>query len=108
MTNEYDDPYIMLAHHLIAYCTTMELARTLVDDEFLKRMLVKEVRNQDFCGPFLDCIVEEILVDKRRMEFMHELDKLSDYFFENLDLERLRKNILKYGTRYGIIEPIDE
>ena len=74
-----------------------------MDDDYIYRMVVKEVRGQDFMGPFSDCIITDLLEDKERMEFMHELDKLADYFFKKLDLERLRDKITKYATTYHII-----
>lgn len=75
----------------------------LTDDDFIYRLIIKETRHQDFSGAFLDCIVQSILDDKRRMEMCHELDKLSTYFFSNLDLGRLRKELETYGEKYGIL-----
>lgn len=103
MRYEYDDPYNFLALHLISISTNAEIQRLLVDDDFIFRMVVKEVRGQDFIGPFLDCIITNLLEEKERMEFMHELDKLSAYFFKKLDIERLRDKITKYATTYHII-----
>ena len=101
--NLFDDPYIILAHHILSSLMKSEVERVLVDDDFIRRLIIKETRNQDFSGAFLDCIVQSILDDKRRMEMCHELDKLSQYFFENLDLERLRKEVSKYGKKYKIL-----
>ena len=103
MVNAYDDQYIMLAHHLLSVFNPAEIRRMLVDDDFIYRLIIKETRHQDFSGAFLDCIVQSILDDKRRMEMCHELDKLSEYFFSQLDLERLRANLVYYGEQYGIL-----
>lgn len=100
----YDDPYIIMAHSILSVYDIADIKRMLADDDFVRRLVLKETRLQDFAGAFLDGIVQSILDDKRRMEFMHELDKLSDYFWKNLDLERLRSEIIKYGTKYNIIE----
>lgn len=99
----YDDPYSFLAMHIISISTRNEVIRALSEDDFLYRMLIKEVRKQDFSGPFLDAIICDILENKRRMEMCHELDKLSDYFFSKLDLPRLREKIINYADKYGII-----
>ena len=103
MMNPYDDPYVMLAHHLMSVLLKSELERILTDDDFVCRLVKKEVRAQDFSGPFVDCIVQSILDDKRRMEMCGELDRLSEYFYSNLDLKRLRKEIIYYGKLYEIL-----
>lgn len=103
MVNPYDDQYVMLAHHILSIFNPAEVRRMLVDDDFIYRLIIKETRHQDFSGAFLDCIVQSILDDKRRMEMCHELDKLSGYFFAQLDLDRLRRDLLYYGELYGIL-----
>lgn len=100
--NPYDDPYIMLAYRLLADLNIGDIRRIFTDEEFIQKMIIKETRNLDFCGPFLDTIVESILVDKRRMEMCMELDKLSAYFYQNLDLERLRRELTTLINKYGI------
>lgn len=99
----YDDPYILMAHGVLTIYPVADVKRMLTDDDFVRRLVLKETRLQDFSGVFVDGIVQSILDDKHRMEFMHELDKLSDYFWKNLDIERLRSEIIKYGTKYDII-----
>lgn len=101
--NEYDDPYIMLAHHLISTHTKSELARILVDDDFIYKMIIKETRHQDFSGAFLDCIIQSILDNKQRMEMCGHLDLLSHYFFTKLDLKRLRREVRHYAKVYKLI-----
>lgn len=103
MVNAYDDQYVMLAHHILSVFNPAEVRRMLVDDDFIYRLIIKETRHQDFSGAFLDCIVQSILDDKRRMEMCHELDKLSKYFFSQLDIARLRNDLLFYGEKYGIL-----
>lgn len=100
--NPYDDPYIMLVYWLIANLNVGELRRTLEDDEFIYKMIIKETRNLDFKGPFLDTIVCSILEDKRRMDMCREVDKLSDYFFSQLDLGRLRRELILTLNKYNI------
>ena len=100
--NPYDDPYIMLVYWLLANLNTGELRRVLEDDDFVHKMIIKETRYLDFKGPFLDTIVCEILEDRRRMEMCKELDKLSDYFFSQLDLGRLRRELILTLNKYDI------
>ena len=73
----------------------------MVDDDFVRRIILKETRLTDFQGPFLDAIIQSILDDKRRMELMHEIDKLSNYLYKNLDLDRLRETIKYIDSKYG-------
>ena len=101
--NDYDDPYIMLAHKLISVHNRAEIERILTDNEYVFKLILKEMRLQDFSGAFLDCIIEDILNNKRRMEMCHQLDRLSKYFYEKLDMKRLRRNVKFYAERYGII-----
>lgn len=107
MKRAYDDPYVLLAYKIVAYNIVPEICRVLTDDEYVKKLVLKETRSQDFIGSFLDVIVQGILDDKRRMEFMHELDKLGEYFWANFDLPRLRKEILICCDGCGIREQVD-
>ena len=104
---DYDDPYVMCVWALLTRHTMPEMKRMLTDDEYLANLVLKETRLTDFGGPFLDAIVETILTDKRRMEMMRELDKLSKYFYQNLDKERLRNNIRILAEYYGFFD-LDE
>lgn len=100
--NEYDDPYKLLANSLVVSHSEAEIKRLMKDDEYILKHIIKETRNIDFYGDFLDCIVDQLLRDKKRMEFMHRLDRLAEFFMDNLDLPRLRSEILRYASRYGI------
>lgn len=100
---EYDDPYRVLAYSLIGNYRPADVLRMLSDDEYLLSLVQKETRLLDIRGWFLDCIVESVLADKRRMEMMHQLDKLGKYFYENLDKDRLRKEIRLALGEAGII-----
>lgn len=98
----YDDAYNILAIKLVVDLNYGDICRVLWDDQFVERMVQKETRNIDFYGSFLDCIVEQVLFTKHRMDMMHELDKLGSWLFQQLDLERLRLQIVYYLDRYGV------
>jgi len=98
----YDDPYTILANLIIGYYRPSDVLRLMTDDDFLLSIVQKETRQLDIGGWFLDCIVEDILAKKKRMEMMRELDKLAQFFFSNLDKERLRSEIRKYLHEAGI------
>lgn len=102
---EYDDPYKILAYHIIGFYRPADVVRVLNDDDFLKVILIKETRGQDMSGPFTDCIIEDILANKNRMEYMGELDKLSKYYYSKLDKNRLRTEIKTALSECGIEFP---
>lgn len=99
---EYDNPYTILAHHIVATFRPSDVIRCLTDNSYLKNLIIKEVRLQDFCGHFLDCIIENILDDKDRMEYMHKLDELAVYYYSKLDKGRLKDEILAVLNKAGI------
>lgn len=99
---EYDDPYRILAHYIVGAYRPADVLRALTDNSYLKTLVIKEVREQDFCGHFLDCIIENILEEKDRMEYMHKLDDLAYYYYTRLDKGRLRDEILVVLNRAGV------
>ncbi len=90
---EYDDGYKILAHHIIGFYRPSEVMRVLNENSFLFTLIQKEVRSLDIGGNFLDCIIEDILSDKKRMEYMGQLDELAKYYYTKLDKARLRDEI---------------
>lgn len=104
--NEYmypaDDPYKILAHSLVGLYRPAEVLRMLTDDSYLLSCVVKEVRLQDIGGVFLDCIIEDILSRKKRMEYMHQLDALAEYYFSQLNKKRLRDELVEVLASAGI------
>lgn len=101
MKHDYDDPYNFLALYLISTSRPYDIERILTDKKYIFRLLDKEVRQLDLGGPFIDCVTEEILVNKKRMQLMHKLDSLAGFYFEQLDIDRLRTTIVKYLNEYG-------
>lgn len=99
----YDDPYAFLACFLISHMSPPMLEKTLADSDALLRLVRDELYNVDFRGPFLDCIETEILANSNKVEEKHELNKLADYFFSKLDVDRLRKKVLEYQSKYNIL-----
>lgn len=99
----YDDNYRLLAHYIVGTYRPVDVLRCLTDDEYLQTLIRKEVRDQDMCGHFVDCIIEHILEEKDRMEYMKQLDKLAEYYFSRLDKGRLRDEILDYLNVLGLV-----
>lgn len=90
---ECDNPYKILASLIVGLDEPSDVVRIMYDDAYILNRIVKETRSQDMRGRFTDCIVESILEEKSRMEYMERLDELSKYYFSKLDKARLRKEI---------------
>lgn len=99
---ECDDPYKILADLLIGYDEPSDIVRVMYDDAYILNRLIKETRSQDMRGRFTDCIIEDILERKNRMEYMRKLDQLAEYFFSKLDKARLRNEITNSLKEKGI------
>lgn len=99
---EIDDPYKILAHYIVGFYRPADVLRILTDNAYLKNQVLKETRDMDLGGHFVDCIIENILGSKKRMEYMHELDRLGEYYYSYLDKERLRDEILAVLNEAGI------
>lgn len=100
---EMDDPYVLLAHHIVGYYRPADVYRVLTDNSFIKSCVVKETRELDLGGHYIDCIIEHILEEKDRMKMMHQLDQLATFFFSRLDKERLRNEIRTALDSAGIV-----
>lgn len=99
----YDNPYKILAHHIVGTYRPADVMRCMTDNSYLKTLIIKEVRQQDLGGHFIDCIIESVLEDKDRMEYMHKLDELANYYYSKLDKERLREEILAVLNAAGLV-----
>ena len=99
---DFDNPYRILAYHIVGTYRPADVMRILTDNSYLRNIIIKEVRQQDLGGHFIDCIIENILEDKDRMEYMHALDKLSEYYYSRLNKERLREEILAVLNSAGV------
>ena len=99
---EYDNPYTLLAHHIVGTYRPADVIRVLTDNSYLKTLIIREMREQDLGGHFIDCIIEGILEEKDRMEYMHKLDELALYYYTRLDKGRLRDEILAILNKSGI------
>ena len=98
----YDNPYTLLAHHIVGTYRPADVLRCLTDNSYLKTLIIKEVRNQDMGGHFIDCIIESVLEEKDRMEYMHQLDSLAVWYYSRLDKGRLRDEILAVLNSAGL------
>ena len=99
----YDNPYAVLAWHLVAMLPLKSLKELLCSDTFIKRMVVEEAKQVDISGPFLDCIDEDIQKRWRLRGRNSQLKQLGEYYFSELNLEKVREEVRKYASELGII-----
>lgn len=106
--NGYDDPYRVLAFSIVMTYPPEIVRRIMWDTKFLRREITREVRGQDFRGFFVDCLFVSICEEKRRMELMRQLDKLSSFLYKQLDLDRMRAEIRGAYCRLGLLDLLEE
>lgn len=99
---DFDNPYKILAHHIVGTYRPADVLRILNDNSYIKNRVLKETRLQDIGGFFIDCIIEDVLDNKNRMEYMHQLDSLGLYYYSKLDKERLRSEIRDVLEAVGV------
>lgn len=89
-----DDPYLMLALHIVTHYGLPHIRMAVEDDDWLRQRMREECYNLDFSGPFLDTIMEH-LDEHKRLWLRKELKDLADALFTQLDLKLLRRRILQ-------------
>lgn len=105
---EADDPYKILAFNIVVSYPIPIIKRMLVDTKFLRREITREVRGQDFRGIFMDCLFVSICEEKKRMELMRQLDSLARFLYDQLDLNRMRREIKNAFKRLGLGDLLEE
>lgn len=98
----YDDPYRVLAAHLVSLYTPRTLQRVLTNSSFVKAVVVKEARQLDIGGIFLDCIDQEIIDNDKLRQKNARLKTLGEFYYSQLDLPRLRSEIRKFANELGV------
>ncbi len=98
----YDDPYRVLATHLVSLYSPQILKRILSNSSFVKAIVVKEARQMDISGAFLDCIDQEIISNDRLRQKNARLKKLGEFYYSQLDLSRLRNEIKTFAAELGV------
>lgn len=105
--HEYDDSYKLLAYHLITTNDIATIRRMMKDGKFVRRSIVREVRGQDFNGPFIDCLFVAISENDERMQLMRQLDSLGAFLYHKLSLPRLRREIRKACEDLGLSDLLE-
>lgn len=105
LNRPYDDPYRVLAAHIVSYWPPATVKRVLSDNSFVKSVINNEARMMDISGTFLDCIDQEIVSNCRLRQKNSHLKKLGEYYYTELDLLRLRTEIKRFAEELGVALP---
>lgn len=107
-TEKCDDPYIILGYRIVCHNTPETVRRFLTDYKFVKRVIIAETKELDFCGPFLDCLSVSIREEKQKKAMLEQLDALGGFFYNRLDLNRMRDAIRYACKRLEIDDFIED
>lgn len=99
---EYDDPYRVLAAHIVSVFSVANIKRVLTNAAYIKSLIVYEAKTMDVRGPFLDCIDQEIISNDMIRKKNVYLKKLGEFYYSELDIERLRKEVRRFAEELKI------
>lgn len=100
---EYDDPYRVLATYLVSVCTPRALYRIMNETAFIKALILKEAKQLDMGGCFLDCIDQELITNGQLRKKNYHMKKLGEFYFGELDIPRLRKEVKRFADELNIV-----
>lgn len=99
---EYDDPYRVLAAHIVSVFSALAIKRVLTSSSFIKSLIVNEAKTMDVSGAFIDCVDQEVIANDRIRGKNARLKELGEFYFSELDIERLRKEIRRFAEELGV------
>lgn len=99
---EYDNPYRVLAAHIVSAFSVPNIKRALTSSSYIKSLIIHEAKTMDVSGDFIDCIDQEIISHDRIRRKNVYMRQLGEFYFSELDLERLRKEIRRFAEELGV------
>lgn len=99
---KYDDPYRLLAAHILGYYDLDSVYAIYTNKECVKHLILAEARRLDIAGPFLDCIDQCVIAGDCKRSKNKALNELGEFYYQNLDLARLRKSLVLVANELGI------
>lgn len=99
---EYDNPYRILAAHIVSVFSVANIKRILTNSAYIKSIIIHEAKQMDIRGAFLDCIDQEVVSNDNIRKKNVYLKKLGEFYYEELDVERLRKEIRRFAEELGV------
>lgn len=98
----YDDPYRVLAAHLVSVFSPNLLKRILTNTAYIKSLIINEAKTIDVSGIFLDCVDQEIIANDMIRKKNVYFKKVGEFYYSMLDIERLRKEIRRFAEELGV------
>ena len=77
----------------------------MTNSSFVKSIIIKEAKQMDIGGAFLDCIDQEIISNDRLRQKNVYLKKLGEFYYSELNLFRLRKEIKRFALELNVKIP---
>lgn len=99
---EYDDPYRVLAAHIVSSFSPANVQRVLTNRAYIRSIIIHEAKTMDVSGIFLDCIDQEVLSNDIIRKKNVYLKKLGEFYFSELDIERLRAEIRRFAEELNL------
>ena len=99
---EYDNPYRVLAAHIVSVFSVPNIKRVLTSTSYIKSLITQEAKSMDVGGAFLDCIDQEIIANDMIRKKNVYMKKLGEFYFSELDVERLRREIRRFADELGL------
>lgn len=100
---EYDNPYRILAAHIVSVFSVPNIKRALTSSSYIKSLIVHEAKTMDVSGAFIDCIDQEIISNDRIRKKNEQMRQLGEFYFSQLDLARLRTEIRRFADELGVV-----
>ena len=101
--NEYDDPYKILVANIAAKYSLANVRRMMSEKDYIRQLVQTEVReNTDTPGIFCDCVTTELISEKQKVKYREALNVLGYFFYQQLDINRLRNELKKFFSDCGI------
>lgn len=77
----------------------------MTNSSFVKSIVVKEAKQMDIGGAFLDCIDQEIISNDRLRQKNVYLKQLGEFYYSELNLLRLRREIKRFAIELNVKIP---
>lgn len=98
----YDDPYRVLAAYIVAEWKPIAVKRLMTNNSFVRSVINYQARTLDIGGIFLDCIDQEVIANDHLRQKNACLKKLGEFYYSELDLPRLRKEVQRFADELGV------
>ena len=99
---EYDDPYRVLAARIVSVFSVPNIKRILTNQAYRRSLIVHEAKTMDVAGAFIDCVDQEIIANDMVRKKNVYMKKLGEFYFSELDIERLRSEIRRFANELGV------